>query len=170
LQSGIEHRLIAVADIPTGGVLHGGGPNLMSGYRLLCKSGLWVPPLASEGQGWHDTPDMVKIHDKGFVTIVGRTCCLVKIAGEMISLKAAERVAAHAACAYRCATTGGESFVRLGSRQDRLCVNPAAGAGLAGALISGTDRTARARDILRRRSVRHRVLVRVNTSPNEPDW
>ena len=87
---------------------------MMSAYRLLCKPGLWVSPVASEGRGSHDTPDVVKIHDTGFVTIVTRTCCFVKIAGEMLSLKAAERVAAHAACAHRCATTGGESFVRLG--------------------------------------------------------
>lgn len=95
---GIEHRLLPV-DYPLGGgILCVRGPNLMSGYLYHDQPGVLVPPRSAAGlhenEGWHDTGDIVTIDDEGFVTIAGRSRRFAKIAGEMVSLDAVERVAA----------------------------------------------------------------------------
>lgn len=94
---GIEYRLLPVEYPAGGGILCVRGPNLMSGYLHYDRPGVVVPPRASAGQdeheGWHETGDIVAVDADGFVTIAGRSRRFAKIAGEMVSLDAVERVA-----------------------------------------------------------------------------
>jgi acyl-[acyl-carrier-protein]-phospholipid O-acyltransferase/long-chain-fatty-acid--[acyl-carrier-protein] ligase len=92
----LEYRLLPVEGIAIGGALHVRGPNLMSGYLYPERPGVLVPPASAAGPGWHDTGDVVVVDSEGYVSVVGRTRRFVKIAGEMISLDAVERVAFHA--------------------------------------------------------------------------
>jgi acyl-[acyl-carrier-protein]-phospholipid O-acyltransferase / long-chain-fatty-acid--[acyl-carrier-protein] ligase len=93
----IEHRLDPVPGIEEGGRLLVRGPNVMSGYLRAEQPGLLAPPE----EGWHDTGDIVRIDDEGFVTIAGRAKRFAKIGGEMISLAVAERIATAAYADYR---------------------------------------------------------------------
>ena len=93
----IEHRLEPVPGIGEGGRLWLRGPNVMSGYLRPEEPGLLSPPE----QGWHDTGDIVRIDDDGFVTIAGRAKRFAKLAGEMVSLATAERIAVVAYPEYR---------------------------------------------------------------------
>lgn len=84
---GIDYRLEAVEGLE-GGRLWVKGPNIMLGY--------WLPSaprqLVAPPDGWHDTGDIVKLDDQGYITILGRAKRFAKIAGEMISLSAIEQV------------------------------------------------------------------------------
>lgn len=97
----MEYRLIPVPGIAVGGALHVRGPNLMSGYLCSDRPGELVPPQSAAGIGWHDTGDIVEIDAEGFVTFIGRTRRFAKVAGEMVSLDAVERVAYHASPQHR---------------------------------------------------------------------
>jgi acyl-[acyl-carrier-protein]-phospholipid O-acyltransferase/long-chain-fatty-acid--[acyl-carrier-protein] ligase len=88
LLPGIETRIEAVPGINRGGRLFVRGPNIMSGY--LDAAGVLEPP---EG-GWHDTGDVVEMTGDGWITILGRVKRFAKIGGEMVSLTAAEDLAA----------------------------------------------------------------------------
>jgi len=88
LVPGMETRVEPVEGITGGGRLFVRGPNVMAGY-LNDAGGVDAP----EG-GWHDTGDVVSITDDGWVTILGRVKRFAKIGGEMISLNAAETIAA----------------------------------------------------------------------------
>jgi acyl-[acyl-carrier-protein]-phospholipid O-acyltransferase / long-chain-fatty-acid--[acyl-carrier-protein] ligase len=88
----IEPRLDPVPGIAEGGRLLLRGPNVMSGYLRPEEPGMLSPPE----DGWHDTGDIVRIDDEGFVTIAGRAKRFAKLAGEMVSLAVAERIAATA--------------------------------------------------------------------------
>jgi acyl-[acyl-carrier-protein]-phospholipid O-acyltransferase/long-chain-fatty-acid--[acyl-carrier-protein] ligase len=88
LLPGIETRLEPVDGIRRGGRLHVRGPNVMAGY--LVDPGVLEAP---EG-GWHDTGDVVDITADGWITILGRVKRFAKIGGEMVSLTAAETLAA----------------------------------------------------------------------------
>ncbi|HEX8553106.1 MAG TPA: acyl-[ACP]--phospholipid O-acyltransferase [Sphingomonas sp.] len=66
------------------------GPNIMAGYYKADAPGLLQPP----GAGWHDSGDIVKLDEEGFVAIRGRAKRFAKIGGEMISLPAVEGYAA----------------------------------------------------------------------------
>jgi acyl-[acyl-carrier-protein]-phospholipid O-acyltransferase/long-chain-fatty-acid--[acyl-carrier-protein] ligase len=84
----IETRLEPVPGIPVGGRLFVRGPNVMGGY--LDETGGIEPPI----DGWHDTGDVVTIDADRWVRILGRVKRFAKIGGEMVSLNAAEALAA----------------------------------------------------------------------------
>ncbi len=88
----VEGRLVPVPGIESGGELHVRGPNLMLGYYRFEKPGVIEPPVSELGEGWYATGDIVDINAEGFVTIVGRIKRFAKVAGEMISLEAVERL------------------------------------------------------------------------------
>jgi len=88
LLPGIQTRLESVEGIARGGRLFVRGPNIMTGY-LNAPGQLEPPP-----DGWHDTGDVVEITDDGWITILGRVKRFAKIGGEMVSLTAAEDLAA----------------------------------------------------------------------------
>ncbi|MBF0180179.1 MAG: bifunctional acyl-ACP--phospholipid O-acyltransferase/long-chain-fatty-acid--ACP ligase [Magnetococcales bacterium] len=90
---GIEHRLIPVPGIARGGVLHVRGPNVMAGYFKADRPGVLQPPVSDVGEGWYDTGDIVELDEDGFVRIAGRVKRFAKVAGEMVSLEAVERLA-----------------------------------------------------------------------------
>ncbi len=87
---GIEWRLDPVTGIDAGGRLNVRGPNVMLGYLRDTAPGMLEPP---EG-GWYDTGDIVSVDAEGFVAIVGRVKRFAKIGGEMVSMTAAETLAA----------------------------------------------------------------------------
>jgi len=82
----VAWRIEAVEGIAEGGRLFVRGPNVMKGYLFHDRPGELVPPQ----DGWHDTGDIVKVDEEGFVTILGRAKRFAKIAGEMVSLTAVE--------------------------------------------------------------------------------
>ncbi|WP_293906142.1 AMP-binding protein [Phenylobacterium sp.] len=88
LLPGVETRLEPVEGIPGGGRLLVRGPNIMSGY-LTPGGGIEAP-----SGGWHDTGDVVAISDDSWIRILGRVKRFAKIGGEMVSLTAAEDLAA----------------------------------------------------------------------------
>ncbi len=88
LLPGIEARLEPVEGIPGGGKLLVRGPNIMTGY--LAPGGAIEPPPG----GWHDTGDVVSISDDDWIKILGRVKRFAKVGGEMVSLTAAEDLAA----------------------------------------------------------------------------
>jgi len=87
---GIRCKLEDVPGIEKGGRLLVSGPNVMLGYLRAEAPGVIEPPA----NGWYDTGDIVEIDLEGFVTIAGRAKRFAKIAGEMVSLTAAESHAA----------------------------------------------------------------------------
>jgi acyl-[acyl-carrier-protein]-phospholipid O-acyltransferase/long-chain-fatty-acid--[acyl-carrier-protein] ligase len=94
LLPGLEYYLEPVAGITDGGLLCVRGANVMAGYLLSDQPGVVVPPRTERGPGWHDTGDIVRIDEDGFVTILGRAKRFAKLDGEMISLATVERLAA----------------------------------------------------------------------------
>jgi len=93
LLPGVAHRLQPVEGIGEGGVLHVRGPNVMLGYYLHERPGVLQPPASDIGAGWHCTGDIVAIDQDGFLRIRGRVKRFAKIAGEMVSLEAVEKIA-----------------------------------------------------------------------------
>ncbi|WP_374499250.1 bifunctional acyl-ACP--phospholipid O-acyltransferase/long-chain-fatty-acid--ACP ligase [Zoogloea sp.] len=93
---GIQYQLLPVPGIAAGGMLHVKGPNLMSGYLRFENPGVLQPPASPAGDGWYETGDVVEVSDEGFVKIVGRVKRFAKVAGEMVSLEAVEKLAASA--------------------------------------------------------------------------
>lgn len=93
LLPGIEHRLVPVPGIETGGILHVKGPNVMSGYLKVDQPGLLQTPASDVGEGWYETGDVVELDEDGFVKIVGRVKRFAKVAGEMVSLEVVEKLA-----------------------------------------------------------------------------
>jgi acyl-[acyl-carrier-protein]-phospholipid O-acyltransferase / long-chain-fatty-acid--[acyl-carrier-protein] ligase len=90
LLPGIDWRLETVEGIDEGGRLHVAGPNVMKGYLSPVVQGAVDPPPG----GWYDTGDIVAIDAEGYVRILGRAKRFAKIAGEMVSLGAAENLPA----------------------------------------------------------------------------
>jgi len=88
---GMSVRLDPVPGIAQGGRLVVSGPNVMLGYLLAERPGELQP-----ADGDYDTGDIVDIDPDGFVHILGRARRFAKIAGEMVSLGAAEELAARA--------------------------------------------------------------------------
>lgn len=98
---GIEHKLSQVPGIEKGGILHVKGDNLMKGYYFHEQPGVLVPPQ----DGWYDTGDVVEVDPEGFVHIKGRVKRFAKVAGEMVSLEAVEKIAQTAAPEHQHAAT-----------------------------------------------------------------
>ncbi|MDG4552728.1 MAG: AMP-binding protein [Candidatus Competibacter sp.] len=124
LLPGVEHYVEAVEGIAEGGLLCVRGANVMLGYISPEQPGRLFPSRTERGLGWHDTGDIARIDDDGFVTILGRVKRFAKLGGEMISLAAVERLAAdcwpehqHAAL-NRPDPVKGERIVLLTTRQD----------------------------------------------------
>ena len=90
---GLEYRLQATPGIARGGLLHVRGPNVMSGYLKADRPGELQTPASEFGEGWYETGDIVEVDDDGFVRIVGRLKRFAKVAGEMVSLEAVEKLA-----------------------------------------------------------------------------
>ena len=90
---GIDYRLQAVPGIERGGLLHVRGPNVMSGYLKADQPGELQTPVSDAGAGWYETGDIVDVDEDGFVHIVGRVKRFAKVAGEMVSLEAVEKLA-----------------------------------------------------------------------------
>lgn len=89
LLPGIDARLEPISGITEGGRLLVRGPTIMLGYYRASAPGvLEAPP-----DGWYDTGDIAVIDADGFVTLRGRIKRFAKIAGEMVSLAAAEDLA-----------------------------------------------------------------------------
>jgi acyl-[acyl-carrier-protein]-phospholipid O-acyltransferase/long-chain-fatty-acid--[acyl-carrier-protein] ligase len=134
LLPGIEHRVIPVPGITRGGVLHVRGPNVMRGYYLYDQPETLQPPRSEAGEGWYNTGDIVEVDDEGYVVIHGRVKRFAKIAGEMVSLEAVERIAYHASPGNQHAATlelvsrSGESTVLFttDTRLDRMTLQKAA--------------------------------------------
>ncbi len=94
LLPGVSFRLESVPGVDVGAKLHVFGPNIMQGYLLSDNPGVLVPPTSIFGDGWYDTGDIVDVDESGFVTIQGRAKRFAKVGGEMVSLAAAENIAA----------------------------------------------------------------------------
>jgi acyl-[acyl-carrier-protein]-phospholipid O-acyltransferase / long-chain-fatty-acid--[acyl-carrier-protein] ligase len=86
---GIELRLDPVEGILKGGRLFVRGPNIMAGYIHQDTPDIIEAPK----DGWHDTGDIVDLDEAGRIKILGRVKRFAKIAGEMVSLTAIERLA-----------------------------------------------------------------------------
>jgi len=87
---GIEWRLDPVPGVDPGGRLSVRGPNVMLGYLRDAAPGV----LETLEGGWYDTGDIVSVDSEGFVGILGRAKRFAKIGGEMVSMTAAEALAA----------------------------------------------------------------------------
>jgi len=85
---GMQVRIEPVEGIAGDGRLYVAGPNVMTGYLL--EDGTIEPPAG----GWHDTGDVVDMTPDRWITIQGRVKRFAKIGGEMVSLTAAEGLAA----------------------------------------------------------------------------
>jgi acyl-[acyl-carrier-protein]-phospholipid O-acyltransferase/long-chain-fatty-acid--[acyl-carrier-protein] ligase len=87
---GIEWRLRPVPGVEAGGQLQVRGPTVMLGYLRDSAPGV----LEGVAGGWYDTGDIVSVDAAGYVSIVGRVSRFAKIGGEMVSMPAAESLAA----------------------------------------------------------------------------
>lgn len=85
---GLHIKLEDVPGIEKGKKLFVKGPNVMMGYMKDEAPGVLQPLV----DGWYDTGDIVAVSEEGYITVQGRTKRFAKIAGEMVSLTAAEMV------------------------------------------------------------------------------
>ena len=93
LLPGIAYHLEPVPGLSPGALLCVRGPNIMLGYLLPGKAGIYHFPDSGQGDGWYDSGDIVTVDPQGFIYILGRAKRFAKIAGEMISLAAVEHLA-----------------------------------------------------------------------------
>lgn len=93
LLPGIVSRIVPIEGIAQGGMLWIQGPNLMTGYLGYDRPGVIISLRDLEGDGWYKTGDIVERDEEGYIRILGRMKRFAKIAGEMVSLESAERLA-----------------------------------------------------------------------------
>lgn len=93
---GIECRIVPAPGIESGGELNVRGPNLMLGYLREERPGVLEPPSSPLGLGWYATGDVAEIDSEGYLYVRGRLRRFAKVAGEMVSLELAERIAREA--------------------------------------------------------------------------
>ena len=93
LMPGMEWKLEPVPGIEVGGLLHVRGPNTMMGYWRESNPRVFEWPESTFGEGWYNTGDIVLIDSDGFIEIKGRVKRFAKVAGEMVSLELAEKLA-----------------------------------------------------------------------------
>ncbi len=117
LLPGIQVKLVPVPDIHDGGVLHVKGPNVMTGYYHHDHPGEVKPTSSLLGPGWYNTGDVASLDEEGFLTIRGRVRRFAKVAGEMVSLEAVERLARKASIEFQHAVIS-----RTDSRRGELIV------------------------------------------------
>ncbi len=145
LLPGLEHRLDPVEGIAEGGRLVVRGPNVMLGYLRAAAPGV-LEPLPG---GWYDTGDVCQVDAERFVTVVARAKRFAKIAGEMVSMPAAEALAAglwpDAAHAVVAVPDGrkGEALVLLTTQPDAAGAALLAHARARGAVEIAVPRTIR---------------------------
>jgi acyl-[acyl-carrier-protein]-phospholipid O-acyltransferase/long-chain-fatty-acid--[acyl-carrier-protein] ligase len=77
----------------------------MLGYLFPRDPGVLKPPRSELGEGWYATGDVVEMDDEGFVSVRGRVKRFAKVAGEMVSLEAVERIARQASPEHQHAAT-----------------------------------------------------------------
>ncbi|MDR2128069.1 MAG: AMP-binding protein, partial [Burkholderiaceae bacterium] len=99
LVPGLEYRLVPVPGIERGGILHVRGPSVMKGYLKVDQPGVLQAPASEIGEGWYETGDVVDVDADGFLHVLGRVKRFAKIAGEMVSLEAVEKLALTASTA-----------------------------------------------------------------------
>ena len=150
LLPGIEHRIEPVQGIAEGGRLVVRGPNVMLGYLRETAPGVLEPLI----DGWYDTGDVCTVDADGFVTIVARAKRFAKVAGEMVSMPAAEALAArlwpdaaHAVVAVSDSRKG-EALVLLTTRPGATLGALLAHARAFGAAEIGVPRTVQVVDAL----------------------
>jgi len=93
LLPGIEWRTEIVPGITDGGELFVRGPNVMLGYLREAAPGVPAGVIDPPVEGWYGTGDIVTVDAARWVTIKGRAKRFAKIAGEMVSMAAAEAFA-----------------------------------------------------------------------------
>ena len=96
LLPGMEQKLVPVDDMPGAYRLMLRGPNIMQGYLRPENPGVLERPA----DGWHDTGDIVRVDDRGFISIAGRAKRFAKVGGEMVSLDGIETIARTASPAF----------------------------------------------------------------------
>lgn len=89
----LKYKIETIDGIDEGGMLHVSGPNLMSGYYYYDKPKTLTKLESENGEKWYNTGDIVKLDPNGFIHILGRMKRFAKIAGEMVSLETAEKIA-----------------------------------------------------------------------------
>ncbi len=94
LLPGIRWHLEPVPGVARGGRLEIRGPNVMLGYLRPERPGVIAPPATARGPGWDDTGDIAWLDEDGFLYLEGRARRFAKVGGEMVSLAAAEALAA----------------------------------------------------------------------------
>jgi acyl-[acyl-carrier-protein]-phospholipid O-acyltransferase/long-chain-fatty-acid--[acyl-carrier-protein] ligase len=89
LLPGLKAKFEPVPDMEDGCKLMIKGPNVMLGYLKPDRPGLIQMPR----DGWHDTGDIVRRTENGYIQIAGRAKRFAKVGGEMVSLDAIETIA-----------------------------------------------------------------------------
>ena len=103
--AGVEYRVLPVAGIDAGGVLHVRSPNLMLGYLTIDRPGQIQQARSEIGTGWHSMGDVVNVDDDGFITVLGRLKRFAKVAGEMVALEMVEKIARECSPGHQHAAT-----------------------------------------------------------------
>ncbi len=86
LLPGMDYRLVAEPGVEAGERLWVKGPNVMLGYLQPDQPQTVQPPATAAGPGWYDTGDIVRLDERGFLTILGRARRFARVGSETVSL------------------------------------------------------------------------------------